>query len=275
MRNQTLLTLSAAAVLLAPHFSSALVTNQSKNETSEAALQRYVSRNFKASEFPFWMHVGSIGRSSGVYLGNGSVLTAAHVGAGEFKLPDGSVYDYVKSSETFFTNRDGSTADLCLFTVKFKKSDSIAKLKSIPLTTMPPKLGAKLVMMGAGLGSDSERGGKFTWNDDYLLRWGVNEIEEIYSAPMPTHDYFSYGFAAKFERGGFECQATPGDSGGAVFHYNPKIKRWELAGIIVAVDSDFGHAAFGNQTYIADPALFRRELVANSGRLTPILARSR
>jgi hypothetical protein len=82
----------------------------------------------------------------------------------------------------------------------------------------------------------------------------------VYSVTMPTSRYASFGFGTKFEKTGGRCQAAPGDSGGAAFHFNPGAKRWELAGVIVAVDSRFGGAEYGNQTYIADPALFRREL---------------
>ncbi|MFT5468697.1 MAG: hypothetical protein ACI8UO_003809 [Verrucomicrobiales bacterium] len=269
------LKLLAFAAIVLPQFASALVSDESRTESDQEALQELVEKTLGADPFPYWNHVGSIGRSTGVYLGNGSVLTAAHVGSGKFRLPDGSSYEVIADSEKFFTNRDGSTADLCLFKVKYKKTDSIASLPPIPLTTMPPKLGKQILLLGAGLGGENERAGTFTWNDQYHLRWGVNEIEEIYSAPMPTHDFHSFGFATKFERGSLECQATPGDSGGAAFHFNPKAKRWELAGIIVAVDSEFGRAEFGNQTYIADPALFRRELVAISGRLTPLVAKRR
>lgn len=270
MNSVPLLSLLAIFCFSIPQFAAALVSAAARSESDEESLQEFVEKKMRVEAFPYWNHVGSIGRSTGIYLGNGGVLTAAHVGVGDFRLPDGSVYQPVEDSEAFFTNRDGSTADLCFFKIEFKETDSIAALTGIPLTTMPPKLGNQIILLGAGLGSDSERAGTFTWNDEYQLRWGINEIEEIYSAPMPTHDYFSFGFATRFERGDHECQATPGDSGGAAFHYNPKAKRWELAGVIVAVDSEFGRAEFGNQTYIADPALFRRQLVALAGRLTPV-----
>ena len=240
--------------------------------SSERALQSFLKTVWKRDAFPYWSHVGKIGRSSGVYLGNGYVLTAAHVGSGTFTLPDGSRYEAVPGSERMFNNHDGTTADLCLFRVRYNKQDRIARLRALPLSTMPPKKGTSLLLLGAGAGSQSKSREGFQWSNEYNLRWGVNSIEEIYSEPMPTNEFASYGFATRFERGLHQCQAAPGDSGGAVFHFNSRTDRWELAGIIVAVDSDFGRAEFGNQTYIADPVLFRRQLAGIMEKNDALLA---
>ncbi len=251
----------AVALLAGPFQSQALVApGQSAISTSEGALQNFVKRAWKQEAFPYWKNVGKIDRSTGVYLGGGYVLTAAHVGPGTFQLTDGSRYRVAKNSTQFFRNSDGSTADLCLFRVEFEIGDSIAKLPAIPLTTMPPKVGTRLLLLGAGAGGRNSSNNEYTWTEDYRLRWGTNAIEQIYSSPMATNTFHSFGFAAKFGKGVHEAQAAPGDSGGAAFHYNPSAKRWELAGVIVAVDSDFGRAEYGNQTYIADPALFRKQL---------------
>ena len=63
-----------------------------------------------------WDYVGSIGGASGVYLGNGWVLTAGHVGAGTFILnsgPAAGTYYYDGVSDPI-ANSNG-TADLTLF----------------------------------------------------------------------------------------------------------------------------------------------------------------
>jgi len=153
----------------------------------------------------------------------------------------------VADSARFFRNRDGSTADLCLFRVQIKAGDPIEKLPVMPLATIPPRRGRELLLIGGGAGWKPGKSG-FVWEDDYRVRWGLNAIEEIYSAPMPTHNFSSFGYATRFDAVGNQCQAAPGDSGGAAFHFNPRERRWELAGVIVAVDSEFGAARFGNQT---------------------------
>ena len=242
--------------------------------SSEPALHEALRRSGYQVSFPYWKHVGQIERSTGVYLGGGYVLTAAHVGAGSFRSCDGGIYPVVPESVKFFRNRDGSTADLCLFRIQLLESDPLAKLPTIPLATLPPRRGRELLLIGGGASwkrdGKSEKPG-FAWGDDYRVRWGLNAIQEIYSAPMPTHEFESYGFATRFSASN-QCQAAPGDSGGAAFHFNPRERRWELAGVIVAVDSEFGAASFGNQTYIADPVLFRRDLAVVQSSRPAILA---
>jgi hypothetical protein len=239
----------------------ALIQPASEGEdfTSESALLSRVAGWSGGVPFPFWKNVGQIDRSSGIYLGNGYVLTAAHVGSGPFRTVDGKSYPAEPKSEKYFKNYDGSLADLCLFRIKFNTTDPIATWPSIPLTTMPPHKGTPVILVAGGAGAITS-GRRFAWSDDYQVRWGLNSIEKIYSVPMPTSRFASFGFGTKFEKTGGRCQAAPGDSGGAAFHFNAVAKRWELAGVIVAVDSRFGAAEYGNQTYIADPALFRREL---------------
>ncbi len=237
----------------------------------ESALRKVSFQMTEGVAFPYWSHVGQIDRSTGIYLGNGYVMTAAHVSVGHFRMHDGRVYLAIPESAQYFRNRSGTTADLLLFRIRYRESDPIAKLESIPLTTMPPRKGTRLLLIGGGAGGDA-RGREYAWSDDYRVRWGFNSIEEIYASPMPTEDFQSYGFATRFERRANDCQAAPGDSGGGAFHFHPVRRRWELAGVIVAVDSQFGAACYGNQTYIADPALFRRELAVAWEPATTLLA---
>jgi len=238
---------------------------------SENALRDHLASWAEDKPFPFWKNIGQIDRSTGIYLGNGYVLTAAHVGAGTFRTSDGKSYSVAGDTVQFFRNHDGSLADLCLFRIAFQPVDPIASCPAIPLTTMIPRKGNRLVLLAGGAGPKSS-GKRFAWSDDYRVRWGLNSIEEVYAMPMPTSRYSSFGFATHFGKDGAQCQAAPGDSGGAAFHFNPAADRWELAGVIVAVDSRFGGADFGNQTYVADPALFRRQLAVARESTQPLLA---
>lgn len=244
---------------------------EGSEQASESALLSRVASWGGGVAFPFWKNIGQIERSTGIYMGNGYVLTAAHVGPGPFRTGDGRIYPALAQPVTYFRNFDDSQADLCLFRVQVTSSDPLASYPVIPLTTMPPRKGTALILIGGGAGSKSS-GKRFAWSDDYRVRWGLNTIEKVYSVTMPTSRYASFGFGTRFERTGGHCQAAPGDSGGAAFHFNPSSKRWELAGVIVAVDSRFGGAEFGNQTYIADPALFRRELAVSRQGLETMLA---
>tara|TARA_R110002096_G_scaffold433667_6_gene653003 strand:+ start:8065 stop:8910 length:846 start_codon:yes stop_codon:yes gene_type:complete len=249
-----------------------LVTSTGNPEhTSERALQRALRSLMKTpTAFPFFENVGILNESTGVYIGRGYVLTAAHVGPGEFQLADGSTYQPIPGSEQRFQNPDGSFSDLCVFRIRFASNDSLAKLKDIPLGPVCPNHGSYVVMMGAGSGNSgtnrrSSAGAKFHWNDDYRIRWGVNRVANQFGSMMKTFRYQTPGYSTEFRPGSFQCQATPGDSGGAAFVYNRHTKQWELGGIILAVDSEDGGAAFGNQTYIADLTILPSDVFKSAG----------
>lgn len=274
LRSSKFLLLPALAALLAvPAPVRAIIQPEVKGIdcTCEKDLVTKVASWSAGIPFPFWKNVGQIDRSTGIYMGNGYVLTAAHVGPGTFRTGDGKAYRPASGPAQYFKNFDESQADLCLFRIEAKSGDPVLQLPGIPLTTMAPKKGTPLVLIGGGAGQESS-GRHFAWSDDYRVRWGVNAIEKIYSVTMPTSRFASFGYGTKFARGNGSCQAAPGDSGGAAFHFNPSAKRWELAGVIVAVDSHFGAAQYGNQTYIADPALFRKQMAVTKSGVPSLLA---
>ena len=60
---------------------------------------------------PGWANVGTRGNLSVIYLGNGWVLTANHVGSGAV-IFEGQVYDEIVGSRVRFQNPDDCLADL-------------------------------------------------------------------------------------------------------------------------------------------------------------------
>lgn len=175
---------------------------------------------------------------SGVYLGNGWVLTAGHVGAGNFTL-DGNIYDYTGLSYTDFTNSNTGTnlADLTLFRISTTSITGLTlAMPSLTLASTAPtpfsffNAGSNVVMIGNG-------GGK---------SWGVNTVttNNIEVTPGGT-SYLSVDFAtAHGTTTSFSKSITnnaeliAGDSGGGDF-----IKlgsSWQLAGINEAVDANGG-----------------------------------
>ncbi len=66
---------------------------------------------------PGWSHVGIRGGASAVYLGEGWVLSAGHMGPGAVTL-GGVSYPAVADSAVPLRNADGSLADLVLFRIE-------------------------------------------------------------------------------------------------------------------------------------------------------------
>lgn len=241
--------ISTAILLFFTATSQALVTSSANGaDEDERALQNAARAAFGTHQsFPFFKNVGFIENSTGVYVGNGYVLTAAHVGSGVFRMSDGSSYLPVRGSERRILNPNGSEADLCLFRIAFDQKDSIARLPNIPLGPITPPEGSKVLFLSAGLGAD--RPG-YAWNGRSVIRWGLNRVSSVFTDWIETHGFRTAGFATSFDPIAGHCQAAPGDSGGAVFVYNTQAGAWQLGGIILAVDSEEQAARVGDSTYI-------------------------
>src|SRR5262245_53217383 len=66
---------------------------EARLERQREGLDRVLSAEFAGiPSFPYWDHVGMVGMGSGIYLGDGCVLTSAHVGCFPFRMHDGSIY---------------------------------------------------------------------------------------------------------------------------------------------------------------------------------------
>jgi hypothetical protein len=184
-----------------------------------------------------WDYVGSVNGASGVYLGNGWVLTAGHVGAGNFTLA-GNVYDYTGSSYTFPNGISGTNlADLTLFRISTTSISGLnLAMQSLTISSNAPNAfsnfntGSQVVMIGNG-------GGK---------SWGVNTVttNNIGVTPGGT-SYISIDFATahgtttSFTRSiTNNAEFVVGDSGGGDFV--DVSGNWHLAGINEAVDVNGG-----------------------------------
>ncbi len=132
---------------------------------------------------PGWAHVGRrLGGPSLVYLGNGWVITARHVGAGVV-LIGGERYDPVAESILKLDHPDGMASDLMLF--RIKGNPALPELPLLPIARRPPRLGSELIMVGFG----RDRGDRLThrpasgglydgwfWNKSGSKRWGTNQM---------------------------------------------------------------------------------------------------
>ncbi|MEM7408698.1 MAG: hypothetical protein AAF430_00510 [Myxococcota bacterium] len=217
---------------------------------------------------PGWAHLG-IGLGNGltiVYLGDGAVLTANHVGP-QSVLLGGVTYASVPGSDVRISNGDGSFADLLLFEIFPRPS-----LPSLTIASATPSMGTAIIAGGRG----RNRGPATSWNppgpggsiDGYLwdpgntLRWGTNHVEVFPAERVLGTESIGSTFDEFAANSPHECQAATGDSGGAAFVDNGG--NWELAGLLFAIAEFENQPAdtslYGQLTYFADLAFYKAEI---------------
>ncbi len=235
---------------------------------------------------PGWTNVGNVNGLGGVYLRNGWVLTANHVGAGDISL-DGMVYTLVPGSSTQLDNGDGTYADLFVFVVT-----PIPTLPDLGIRSNTNLPTGEVIMVGdgrnRGAASDSDDPGIWTsppnppltaiegwyWGGGRTMRWGTNTVEDFWTLSDPGTE----SFYTVFEDFGdpnhtdHECEAAEGDSGGALFAKQGA--NWELAGIIWAIAGFEGQIAGtsalrDNVTLSADLSFYRDDIMALTATPVP------
>jgi len=242
---------------------------------------------------PGFANVGYRNANTGVYIGEGWVLTAGHVPGGDISFGSGN-YPWNPSTNTVLRNPDEDSgysefADLRMY----RLAAPFPPLPSLRIATRVPPTGAELVMAGNGRNREADltywrvtqQGQASVWQEvsssdlpvaeqgykyaaTNTIRWGTNQVSQ--SFPLGPVDYVRIGnvdtlsFATKFDEapGTSEAQAATNDSGGAVFlagGTEADQRTWELAGIMHGVGTKSGQpgqtSVFGNLTYSA--ALFR------------------
>ena len=206
---------------------------------------------------PGWDNVGKLFVAAGgyylngVYLGNGWVLTAAHVGEGDIIL-DGTTHRAVPGSGVRLVTGETDPADLLLFRIETDPA-----LPALEIASEAPS--GDLVMIGKGRNrgafTDDYCGGTngWLWGAGSTMRWGTNRVYQTGIESSGT-----LLFSTSFSEGNqtdHEAQAASGDSGGAVFVKNGT--TWELAGIISMIAFCQGGAAiYGDFTYSADLSFY-------------------
>jgi hypothetical protein len=225
---------------------------------------------------PGWDYVGRRGAPTAVYLGDGWVLTANHVGSGAVVL-DGISYPAVPGSETRISNPDSSLADLIVFAISPYPAWPL-----LPIATTTPTVGTDVVLIGRGrdrgLATSWDPNGPpppgpyagYEWDTTRTIRWGTNQIASIPAAPVLD----TFSITTAFDAGAtpHEAMAADGDSGGALFVDNGG--SWELAGLMFAIAGYSGQppetALYGNLTYSADLAFYRDDILDVIGLPEPV-----
>ena len=236
---------------------------------------------------PGWDHVGSFntGANSGVYLGEGWVLTAYHV----FVLDNPTAFDLGGSSYALdagsWTRLTNATSSADLVMVRLTNSSPL--LATLQIRAAAPVTNAAVAMIGHGYYQASDltywTNTLPTWTETAAsnavysgyntpgalrMQWGLNNIALL---DQTVDDGFGVNrsFTTDFDAaaGPDEAQAVVGDSGGGVFIRNGT--TWELAGVMYTVDSPYAGqppagygrtAVFGTSTYAADLSAYRVQI---------------
>lgn len=236
---------------------------------------------------PGWANLGTVNNGSAVYLGNRWVLTANHVGSGTTTL-SGTTYAAVPGSNVIITNNGapGRTANTDLLMYRLATDPG---LPSLAIAAASPEATDAVTMIGAGrnrgasetwfvnvnttpytwtVDNVNPNAAGYFWDSTRTMRWGTNAVtgSSAWIDYNPGFFVSAYTFTTTFDDLGgpsTEAQAAVGDSGGAVFYKNGA--SWELAGIMLAIDSYSGQpagtAVFGNNTYAADLSYYRSQIV--------------
>jgi hypothetical protein len=238
-------------------------------------------------------NVGQVNGASGIYLGEGWVMTATHVGAGSFTV----------NGSTFALSGSGiqiGGGDVMLFRI----SGSPA-LPSLVIAAGAPVAGTPLVAVGFGRienqfttwtintatnpdtwtspGSDASG---YTTSPTINRRYGQNAVSSTgttFNIGSGVTNAFTFDFsdgtlsgpASTGSLGQTTIQpamAQAGDSGGAVFIYNTVSGQWELAGLIGAIGifgsgatpdgQPLNTAVYGNLTFAADLSTYNAQIAA-------------
>jgi len=200
-----------------------------------------------------WNYVGRVSSSSAVYLGNGWVITAAHVGAGDFTL-NGTVYSLISGTATSLT---GGDIDAVLFKVASPPSLPALTIRYLPPVPFTGQSGASQVaLIGYGGGSET---------------WGFNTVNSIdQSTEIQGHLSTDFSTTTGTFTIGTMSITNPavvggGDSGGGDFIYNAATSGWELAGINEATEG-------GNESYFIQLSAYAQQIVDIAGlSVSPVI----
>ncbi len=216
-----------------------------------------------AAEDPGFNHVGTISSLSGVYVGNGWVLTAGHVGIGPISLM-GITYEPVPGSQTPFTNDAGDIADLVAFKLLTRPP-----LPDLDLPGGPPATNSLVTIIGNGRvrGASQVWMGVegWAWGSARDLRWGTNRISATGQFSLNTEAFWiAFNDIQPSGANPHEADIVVGDSGGAAF--TGDASNAELVGILFARAGFDGQpnstSLYGNVGVIVDLYQYRDQILS-------------
>ena len=211
---------------------------------------------------PGFDNVGVVNGLTGVYVRNGWVITANHVGEHPILL-GGVTYDPIVGSMIRIQNPNLTFADLALF-----KLQETPPIPDLLITNNAPSVNTLITVIGNGrnrgpatswMGVDG-----YEWANGRGIRWGTNRINMVNQFDLNTSSFWVIFDDLPGGGGQHEADIIEGDSGGGAFTGSGA--NAELIGIL------FAHAGFqgqpvstslyGNAGLIVDLFAYRTDILA-------------
>lgn len=207
------------------------------------------SSGWSSGSIDGWSYVGQVNGASGTYLGNGWVVTAAHVGAGNFSL-NGTTYSLMSGTITSLT---GGNVDLVFFQVSSPPSLPALRISQLPPVPFSGPSGASQVAIIGYGGAGYE-----TWGFNTVT--GINLTLAILG--RTTTDFYTTNGTITIGTNSVtnNAQLVTGDSGGGDFIYNSATSHWELAGV---------NEATGGASYLIAFSAYAQQIIDLAGLPTP------
>lgn len=217
---------------------------------------------------PGFANVGVVNGLTGVYVGNGWVLTANHVGEHPITL-GGVTYAPVAGSKVQLQTAGGANptyADLIAFKLAEKPP-----LPDLQIATQQAQVGHDVMIVGNGKnrGTAVQWSGHdgWSWGPGRTLRWGTNELSMVnvlVGAPGTSTRSIRVTFDPGNPGGDHEADVVDGDSGGAVFKIGAGPTR--LIGILWArqgyENQPGAYSLYGNHGWASDLYFYRNAIAA-------------
>lgn len=214
---------------------------------------------------PGYSRVGIVNGLSGVYLRNGWVLTASHVGEGAITL-GANTYAVVRGSTARFANPDATQPDLIAFKLATRPA-----LADIALADTPANVNTLVSVIGFGANRGTPtswngvNGWNWSWSGSRAVRWGTNRISGIGVTALDTRAFqITFDDIPNPPAGQHEADIVNGDSGGGAFTGSGASAK--LVGILFARSSFIGQptstSLFGNIGLIVDLYFYRDAILA-------------
>ncbi len=183
-----------------------------------------------------WQYVGQWGGFVGTAIAPHYFVTAKHVGGWA-----GNKFTYRGRAYTAEARFAAPSGDLAVWRVR----EAMPAWAS--LYARPDERGRTVLLIGRGTSRGEPvyaKGALRGWrwgNGDGRQSWGLNRVEAALPAsPTGAPDVADLlAFTFDSQAGPLEGQVSAGDSGGGVFLYDERDKKWKLAGVLYAVDAHY------------------------------------